>query len=324
MNAAGIPGEVHCHEWVNFGHNREQALQYAYRCGQADWVLLIDADEQLAYSDPLFYRRLEPGTSYSLEKRHGELRYRLTNLVDIRHTQWQWRGVVHEYLHYAGGSEKRAALPQAWIIYHEGEGVRSRGVSAEEKFLNDARLLEAELQKHPDDARSRFYLAQSYNDAGLMPEAYENYLLRAGMSGWAEENFVAQYRAGKLAVRLNKPYGEIAATLLKAYEMRPGRGAEPLHELAAYCRIKSWYAQGYLFSQMGAQIAYPGDILFVESEIYQWKIHDELAIAAYWTGRYEECKAACERILALHIAPHHAQRIKKNLDFAVQKLAGNG
>jgi glycosyltransferase involved in cell wall biosynthesis len=45
MDKAGIPGEVHLEPWVNFGHNRNQALEYAYQSKQADWVLLIDADE---------------------------------------------------------------------------------------------------------------------------------------------------------------------------------------------------------------------------------------------------------------------------------------
>ncbi len=228
---------------------------------------------------------------------------------------------MHEYLHNVDGSAVIAPLFTAWIIFHEGEGVRSRGVSTEEKFLKDARLFEAELKKHPDDCRSRFYLAQSYRDARQHHKAYANYLRRAEMPGWIEENFVAQYQAGKLAVVLKKPYGEIAAQLLKAYEMRPGRGAEPLHELAAYCRNQGWYAQAYLFAKMGSQVPFPSDILFVENEIYHGRIFDELAVAAYWTGRYQESRDACEKALQSPLAAGHVERIRKNLEFALQKLA---
>ena len=41
------------------------------------------------------------------------------------------------------------------------------------------------------------------------------------MEGWPEETFVAQYRAGKVALLLNKPYTEILTCFLTAYEMRP-------------------------------------------------------------------------------------------------------
>ena len=320
MDNAGIAGEVHHHEWVNYGYNRNQALEHAYQSDQADWVLIIDADEEFACSDPFFYKRLQPNISYSLEKHHNEIRYRLMNLVNIRTARWRWHGVVHEYLAFVEGIDIREELFDAWIIYHQGEGVRSRGLSAKQKYLADARLLEKELKKQPHDARSRFYLAQSYNDAGQIKDAYENYLLRASMEGWPEENFVSQYRVGEIAVLLNKPYPEIADVFLKAYEMRPTRGAEPLYRLAVYCRNKNWYAQGYMFAKTGSHIPYPTDVLFVEKDIYEWKILDELAIAAYWTERYQESKELCERLLAMALSTVDAERIEKNLQFAIQKL----
>ena len=38
-----IPGELHEREWINFGHNRNEALDLARNRG--DYVLFIDADE---------------------------------------------------------------------------------------------------------------------------------------------------------------------------------------------------------------------------------------------------------------------------------------
>jgi hypothetical protein len=229
--------------------------------------------------------------------------------------------IHHEYLSYIDGSTARDVMPEAWIIYHEGEGVRSRGVTARQKYLSDARLLETELTQHPTDTRSRFYLAQSYCDAGQLKEAYKNYLLRASMQGWPEENFVAQYRAGKIALLLNKPYSEIADLFLKAYEIRPTRGAEPLYQLAVYCRSKNWYTQGYMFAKTGSLISYPTDLLFVEKDIYEWRMLDELAIGAYWTGHYQDSKVLCEKLLAMALSIEDAERIEKNLQFAIQKLS---
>jgi hypothetical protein len=71
----------------------------------------------------------------------------------------------------------------------------------------------------------------------------------------------------------------------------------------------------------GSQIPYPTDLLFVEKDIYGWRILDELAIAAYWTGHYQESKALCEKLLVMALSIDDAERIQKNLQFAIQKLS---
>ena len=44
-----IPGELHERPWVNFEHNRNEAL--ALTKGKGDYLLFIDADEQLIFND---------------------------------------------------------------------------------------------------------------------------------------------------------------------------------------------------------------------------------------------------------------------------------
>lgn len=322
MDAVGIPGEVHCREWVNFGVNRNQALQLACAAGKCDWLLLIDADEELVCSDSGFFSRMEPGVTYELEKQLGTIRYALPNLIDIRTTRWQWRGPVHEALCDLDGTARRQRCGDAWILCHAGEGARSLGVSQEEKYLRDARLLEEELQNNPDDCRSRFYLAQSYRDAGHLHEAYDNYRLRAEMAGgWDQETFVAQLEAGRMARLLGLPHATVLEELLAAFNLRSTR-AEPLHELAVHCRLGHRFGEAYLFAKMGTLIPYPADTLFVNRDLYQWRLLDELSVAAYWTGRYGESRLACEELLRLHDAGEVAfdgetlERIRKNLAFA--------
>jgi len=325
LSGYGIEGEVHSHSWVNLGFNRNQALQYVYQKGYQGWVLFIDADEELSYSDEQFYGELQPGITYQLEKHHGEMRYALPNLVDVSKTHWEWRGVVHEYLQHISGPDERRLMPEAWIIYHAGEGARSQGVSDEEKFLKDAALLEAELKKHPDDTSSQFYLAQSFDNAGKLQLAYEHYLKRAVMPGWEEENFVAQLRAGKVAENLGKSEDTVTRLWEKAFQMRPVR-AEPLCKLAAYFRQKADYAKAYDYARRAVAIPMPDDRLFVEKAVYDWRSLDELSVSAYWTGRYAESRQASDTILqrqrenALQLDGTTLQRIQENLQYALDKL----
>src|SRR5262249_44136568 len=155
-----------------------------------------------------------------------------------------------------------------------------------EKYLRDARLLEQKLEQKPNDARSQFYLGQSYRDAGLLQEALAAYKKRAGMDhGWDEERFMAQLEAGRVAMRLDQPEAGGVGELLAAYDLRPTR-AEPLYELAHYYRGKKGYAMATLFAKAGLHTPRPDDRLFVVDSVYSWRLFDELAVASYWVRDY--------------------------------------
>jgi tetratricopeptide (TPR) repeat protein len=325
MAGYGIEGEVHERPWVNFGVNRQQALELAVAADKTDWLLFIDADEELGVSDPRFYEKLEPGVSYEIEKHQGELRYTVRHLINIRNTRYRWEGPAHNYLVVLDGDPSFSLRKDVWIVYHHGEGAKSHGLTQEAKFLRDARLFEEELAKNPDDARSQFYLGQSYRDAGRLEQAIEAYKKRASMdNGWDEERFMAQLEAGRLSVRLDKPEAVILGELLAAYMLRPTR-AEPLYELARYYRSRKGYAMAALFAKAGVQTPRPNDRLFVVESVYTWRLLDELGVAAYWVGDYATSKSACRALLerveqGLAVPEAELARIRENLANANEKL----
>ena len=56
----GIDGHVIDREWKDFGTNRSEALEYARELTDADYCLMIDADEVLVYDqnfDPFNWRK---------------------------------------------------------------------------------------------------------------------------------------------------------------------------------------------------------------------------------------------------------------------------
>ena len=325
MAEYGIDGEVHERPWVNFGVNRQQALELALAANEGDWLLFIDADEELRVSDTKFYEKLEPGVGYDLEKHHGDVRYAVPHLVNVRSARYRWEGPVHNYLVVLEGAKQRQLRKDVWIVYHHGEGAKSHALTQEEKFLRDAKLLEEALATNPDDARSQFYLAQSYRDAGHLERALEAYKKRASMeSGWAEERFMAQLEAGRVSARLERPEAVILSELLTAYSLRPTR-AEPLYELARYYRAKKGYAMATLFAKAGVQTPRPSDRLFVVESVYSWRLLDELSVAAHAAGDYATSKRACEAVLdrmrqGLELPEADAARVRQNLSEARAKM----
>ena len=325
MAGYGIEGEVHERPWVNFGTNRQQALELAVAANRCEWLLFIDADEELGVSDPLFYEKMEPGVSYEIEKHNKDLRYALPHLINIRTCKYRWEGPVHNYLVTVEGPKRRTLRKDVWIIYHSGEGAKSHGVTREEKFLRDARILEKYLEENPGHTRSQFYLGQSYRDAGHLEKAYEEYKKRAAMEGWAEEKFMAQFEAGKILVRLGRGEGEVLGELLAAYNLRPTR-AEPLFELARYFRKRKIYSMAALFAKAGVATRRPlNEKHFVNDSVYTWRLWDELAVATYWIGDFVCSKEACEKVLqraaeGVKIPEQDLERVRTNLRNAENKL----
>jgi glycosyltransferase involved in cell wall biosynthesis len=328
MGGYGIAGEVHAREWVNFGVNRQQSLELAVAAGKADWLLFIDADEELGVSDPKFYEKLERGVSYDIEKHQGGLRYVAPHLINVKANRYRWEGPAHNYLVTLEGPKLRPVRKDVWIIYHPGEGAKSHGLTSEQKYLRDAKLFEDDLEKNPDNARSRFYLAQSYRDAGHRDKAYAEYKKRVRMKGWAEETYMAQLEAARAALALELSEENVVREYLDAFNLRPTR-CEPLHDLARYFRVKKEYGKAYVFARTGVERPLPDDRLFVSYEVYEWRMLDELGVAAYWVGDFESAKEACETVLdrvergAISVPESELTRIRENLALALNGLAGD-
>jgi len=321
MNKKSISGEVHFREWVNFGHNRQEALELAIKNNKANWVLFIDADEELVCHNKNWHLELEPNLSYQLEKHHGEYRYALTNLIWIKDINWSWQGVVHEYISSNNQVNQSKLRKDVWIKYNHNEGGRSIGITQTEKYLRDAKLLEAAVKLDPSNSRNIFYLAQSYRDAGELELAYKNYELRVDVGGWDEETYIAQTEKANLCIHLQKPLATIIAEHLKAFTLRPARG-EALYQLVKYLREKGEYAQGYIYAKIGKDLPIPSkDILLVRPDIYEWRLLDEFSICAYWIGYYRESQEVTLKILTEVLYPlDEHERLLANLTWCNQKI----
>ena len=143
---------------------------------------------------------------------------------------------------------------------------------------------------------------------------------RADLASPRSEAFEELLRVAREKERLALPDDEVLAAYEAASETCPVR-AEALHDAARFCRSKALYERGYEYATKGLAIARPTNGPSVEEWIYDYGLLDELAVNAYWTGRYDVCRDACERILQENKIPGSMQdRIRKNAQFAVEKI----
>jgi len=310
MGALGIPGELHERPWRNFGHNRTEALELAR--GHADYIWVMDADDMVVGT--LDFRGLT-ADCYSLRYGSGFSYWR--KQVFRGGLPWRYEGVVHEHA-VCDAPATEARLEGDYYIDSRRLGGRNLDPK---KYERDRDLLLAEVGSNPHDARSVFYLAQSYYDAGDPANALEWYRHRAGMGGWDEEVYYSLFRCGECQVLLGAPWPEVQDAYLRAWEYRPVR-AEALHGLARQFRIDGRHQLGYLFAERAASIALPrDDTLFVGVDVHTWRARDEQAICAYWIGKHMESFALCRLLLAGSDLPdEERERVAENRDFAVPAL----
>ncbi|MBD0741086.1 glycosyl transferase family 2 [Streptomyces sp. CBMA152] len=298
----GVPGELHEEPWVDFGHNR--SLNIAHARGRADYLLLLDADLVIRQDAPL----LELTADAYMLRHEGTTSYRIKRLVRAD-LDWRYEGVTHEYLTCDGSSGQQHL--DALTIQDFADGG-----SRHDKFERDARLLGAELERDPDNARTVFYLAQTMRDMGRTEEAIALYQRRADMGGWAEEVYCAQLQVGVLRAESDDWPGAMDA-LVRAWEARPQR-LEACYELTSRLRTRGHHQSAHAFAVAGLDRAAPDDILFTQPWVYRWGLLFEFSITAYWTGDYAGSLRACDRLLALPDLPENYRRqTEANRQFAV-------
>ena len=317
MEEFDIPGELHERPWVNFEVNRTESLELAK--GKCDYRWIIDADdtfevEQFGFN-PFAYVDKTMDT-YQITYRLNSLQYHRAQIV--RSDQpWVYKGVLHEYLHCDLPNLKSAILPGCFV--KADISPLKRAASLQEKYANDAKILEKALVDEPNNTRYMFYLAQSYRDSDQYEKALDSYIVRANAGEWDEEVYYSWYMVAKIMEKMNRPAEEVIAAYSKAWEYRPQR-LEAVFHVMRKLREQNRFVLAFTYGEMAIKTPGTKDILFVEPEIWQWRLIDEYSIAAYYIGHPE---IAYEKTLAIvnskavfsTIHPQEQERLKKNLNF---------
>ena len=312
MAHLGIRGDLYERPWRNFGYNRTEALTLAQHYGHYIWVM--DADDTIV-GTPNF-----TGLSADI--------YSMRCILESETIIWRaqlfrnglpvyYSGAAHEVLMcdvpYSGSRLEGD--------YHiEARRLGARNLSGQQ-FARDRDLLLAEVEQQPNNARSVFYLAQSYFDLGDFANARTWYARRVEMGGWDEEVYFSMARIAVAMTKLGDPLPDVQDAFLRSWAFRPTR-AEPLLHLAQLYRDGSCNQLGYLFAKLAAEIPFPEhDTLFVSASTYAWRATDEQTIYAARIGKHEEAFTLCRSLLSRADLPDSdRQRIALNRDASVPAM----
>jgi glycosyltransferase involved in cell wall biosynthesis len=287
-----IPGTLHERPWVNFGFNRQEALELAK--DKADYILFMDADDKLVYADDF---KLPPLTEsfYGIMTRFNGLECLLPRLIKAS-LPWRWEGALHEQL-MINESTNGSILSGVQYVYIS-DGARSKDPA---RYKKDIKVLEDAMKAEPNNSRYAFYLGKTCMLDGDLPKALKSYQHMIELGGTEEETFCSMLDLAKAQDLMKMDPKIVEASYLRAYEFRPGR-AEPVYYLASKARNNGDYAKGFELARLGQQIP-TSDCQFVEKWIYEYGMAFEYAVCAFNLKKYQECLETCEKMLAISTLP---------------------
>ena len=318
MGSYDISGEIFHEEWVNFGVNRQKALESVINSNfNPDYLLWIDADEELYFDDLKWFDNLTKDC-YNIKRVYGSVEYYNPHLIRINNNNdigWVWKGPVHNYLssniRYV---KKNVDKHQVHIKSFCHGGAKSHNVTSEEKYLRDAKLLLDHLKEHPNDPRSLFYLGQSYKDAEKIEESIKWYKKRLNVGGWAQEKYMSCYNIGNLLRKIGKKE-EAYYYYLLSYEYDNSR-YECFYEMIKLNRINGNKKLAYSLYKQLKPIQLNSGKLFLTSSIHEWKLDYEVSIIAYYSNAHQEGIDAFKRIFKCKsVSINMIGNISKNFRF---------
>lgn len=314
MEDSGKPFAIGYEGWTDFSTARNNALGLAGHLRDKEgwdadtFALILDADETIRMPDrsELSLHEQAMPDAYYVDVELDGTTYASPRFLKLG--RWAWEGVVHEIPMPLVAPDSDLGY---WTDSLRGvkvipgrEGSRSQDP---DKYLKDAEKLESVIKQNPDDSRTAFYLAQSYRDGGRPDEALLWYRYRARMGGWPEEVYIAWLNAARIS--------GLAEDYLRASEVVPHR-IEARVDLAFTLRTKDLFHAAALMARPAVTIAEQGtpEGLFIENACYDYRAKDELAVALYWTGGYDEALQLNESLLESGKLPEsEIPRIEENI-----------
>ena len=300
LSVNDMSGTIMSYTFKNFGASRTQSFlccqDWVGRVGwdaTKTWALVLDGDMMLSGPiDRLALSRLgAEQAGVSLKQAAGSLIY--SNMRLMRCSEpWICKGGTHEAW-TCPPSKHTTLFPSPVLIDHGDGGCKS------DKYERDIRLLIEDLSGNPDDARTHFYLGQTYLCMRDWPNAIQTLKRRIEIGGWDEELYIARLYLGE-CYENSGDTGNAIATYLHAWQTRRFRTEAVMRVIRMYRRQPNSQFLGMmiwekLFSiqfgenfETGIKTGEPAknnDVLFVNKRDMEYDFWEELGILGFYTDR---------------------------------------
>jgi dTDP-4-dehydrorhamnose 3,5-epimerase-like enzyme len=274
FSANKIEGELHQHEWKNFGYNRSKAFEAAHNKSSYVWV--IDADDLIVGN--LVLPKKMTKDIYLLNYGGTNLCYPRGQIFNNEY-KWKYRGVLHEFA-VCTENKKMDSERIEGNYYIDSRRLGDRNKDPK-KYLKDAEVLIKAIENKEDSdlaGRYTFYVGQSYRDYGDVENSIKYYEKRTKMDGWLEEIYVSYMEIGLLLLKTNGKKEQIIETFLNGFKTLQTR-AECLYFLSTYYLQINDVENAWKTCKLASKIKNPTNLLlFIKTDIHNYKCKELLFI----------------------------------------------
>jgi tetratricopeptide (TPR) repeat protein len=320
FNEKNIKGIIVTEPFKDFGYNRTFALNSCIGLPDADYLLLMDADMVLKINPKLCtknFRKSLTKDAYYIFQGSDSFFYKNIRILK-NNPEFSYWGVTHEYVKLTSGAISQELDKDLLFIIDIGDGG-----SKSDKFERDIRLLLKGLEDIPNNDRYTFYLANSYYSIENFEKAIEYYKKRIEIGGWVQEIWYSYYYIGNSYKSLGD-YVNAVHYWMEAYQYFPNR-IENLYKIVEYYRIKGKNVLSHIFYELAdyqRSIDKTNDHLFLEKDIYEYKLDYEFTILAYYRNTKNiDVSPFCMKVLSHPRSDEGTNRnVLSNYKFYVKKI----
>ena len=309
------PYKIYQDEWINFGKNRTDSFHYCVElCNSLQWDtkqtygITLDCDMVLCINKEFEFTK----PCYLLYQCTQNSEYPNIRIMSLNY-KWECIGPTHEYwLNKQSNIQEYIPIEYMYIEDLNDGGFKSN------KFQRDIELLSNDLKYNENNARTTFYLAQSYYDIGEYNNAIEYYIKRIQLKGWTEEVWYSYYKIMKSYYYL-KDYANMDYYGLMAYVYDTSR-AENIYFLTTIFRQLHQYDKANIYMNLGKHISKPLDKhLFIETNVYEYAFPYENTLIKYYVDMNKK-NGLIDCILYINQHSYQRDSVYSNLHYYIEYL----
>ena len=271
------------------------------------WLLTIDADETLLGNLGDAIKRLAPRYDV-IHCYAADLEYRFRKLLAARvRSTRRWVSPIHEYLETDPSARAITVEPSVLCLRYGQDGYRRRHGAT---WLADRDSL---IRMGPQDVRSAWLLARTYESAGRLTEAAKIFAEVKDRADDQDMRFQAAW--GELRTRWATPDDDAKCARIahEMTQMTSASRAEPLCVLAAIAVRQRRLDEAEILCDGARQCDLPVGTLMYDAGANAWKPDMLSAAAAFVRGEFQRAAALADRALDARSVPAPQRRKLRRL-----------
>ena len=249
-------GNLFQEPFINFRDSRNRLIELAGK--RCKYILMLDDTYRIEGNLRGFLTDMrgdQKSDSLSLYIKSDDVEYSSNRILKTnRNLKYLYR--IHEVIQEHDNMNVIIPNYEANILDGRFEYMEERTMARKEL---DLKLLYDELEEDPDNPRTHYYLAQTYNIIGDYENSYKWYLARMNHNrpGFLQEKIDSIFEAARKAnFNLGKPWAECEQLYLRAYELDKSR-PDSLYFLGVHYYLEGSRQIAYNYFKKGFELGYP-------------------------------------------------------------------